>query len=145
MVMNNKKWTLRQKDGLRLALRSGNIARLKANRHADNSDFEFDMVNQSKFSDIDTSWINFEKYRIKASLKLGQHPFIEVINGLDLERGKPPHTYSKWNLCLYHGSEGIWSDQGDFTKDILPLIYTWIYFYEVWLKTNVWYGREWKH
>ena len=143
MGINIKKWFLKQKDGLKSVLKLGEITQLSISGTRITPCFEFNLVNKTNFSGIDTSWIEFQNYRIQISLRPDQHPKIIVLSGLDDE--KPPHTYPEWNLCLYHPSEKIWTGNGDLSQDILPLIYSWVYFYEVWKITGVWHGREWKH
>jgi hypothetical protein len=143
MVTDIKKWFSRQNDGLQSVLKLGEIAQLSTSGTWITPYFKFNLVNQNNFSGIDTSWIDFSNYEMQIKLRPGSQPRVIILRGLDGE--KPPHTYLQWNLCLYHPSENIWSNEGDFSQDILPLVYTWVYFYEVWQITGEWYGREWKH
>ncbi len=143
MEINIKKWFLRQKDGLKIMEKLGRITQLSISGTIVSPCFEFSLKQQNDFSGEDTSDIDFSKYRVRIKLTPGNQPMVSMIRGL--EPGKPPHTYPNWNLCMYHPSEMIWSDSGSLGADILPLIYTWSYFYEVWKVTGVWYGREYKH
>lgn len=59
---------------------------------------------------------------------------------------KPPHYYKESeSLCLYHPDNYNWQAGRILAREIVPWTAAWIYFYEVWLITGVWYGPEAEH
>lgn len=56
-----------------------------------------------------------------------------------------PHRYKEGNICLYHPSNFRWNGRQLIAKQIMDWTIAWIYFYEVWLETGVWYGPEVPH
>ncbi len=58
----------------------------------------------------------------------------------------PPHIFKESrSLCLYHPSNYYWTKEKLIAKEIVSWTAAWIYFYEVWLQTGVWYGPEAHH
>lgn len=71
-------------------------------------------------------------------------PIVKVLQPELVEN--PPHIYSETrNLCLYHPSNFKWSKEKLIAKEIVSWTSSWIYFYEVWLQTNIWFGPEVSH
>ncbi|MBS1618311.1 MAG: hypothetical protein JST76_07320 [Bacteroidetes bacterium] len=71
-------------------------------------------------------------------------PQVRVISPALVEN--PPHIYRKERtLCLYRPDNYEWTNQEIITTNILPWTGAWIYFYEIWLRTGVWYGPEAAH
>lgn len=57
-----------------------------------------------------------------------------------------PHFYKNSNrLCLFKPNDYKWNRRKLIATDIVPWAAGWIYFYEIWLKTKVWYGPEADH
>ena len=87
------------------------------------------------------------KYLIKVIYKLYYSPQVFVI--------KPslnpdvPHTYKKTGaLCLYFpGDPGnsSWNKSKLIGATIIPWTAEWLYFYELWLATGHWFGKEAPH
>lgn len=53
---------------------------------------------------------------------------------------KPPHLYPGDRLCLFHPSYGEWSSDKFIADTIIPWASLWLYYYEMWLATGIWYG-----
>lgn len=56
-----------------------------------------------------------------------------------------PHRYREGNICLYHPLNFRRNGRQLVAKQIMGWTIAWIYFYEVWLETGVWYGPEVPH
>ena len=56
-----------------------------------------------------------------------------------------PHRYSDNSLCLYYPKDGSWSPYKLVVKTIVPWTVKWLTFYEIWLITDKWFGREAPH
>jgi hypothetical protein len=87
-----------------------------------------------------------ETYDIKIEYKIGYHPCIYVINKkLDLfpNINKLPHVYdtNKQWLCLYFRKAHEWKNHNYISDTIIPWTSEWLYHYEFWLATGIWYGR----
>ena len=88
--------------------------------------------------------INMPDYFIRVTYRLGKSPRVKIIKPDLVE--DPPHFYKKQNsLCLYRPDEFIWKKEYSIAKIIIPWVSSWIYFYEVWKETDVWYGEEAEH
>lgn len=143
MEISYRKWFNNQKSGLKEMETQGMLFGLSIKIHDQTFGAGFNLANQNDFSGYDTSWIDFSKYRVVVFASKNNEPLIKFVSGT--EEGKLPHTYDEGSLCLYHPSEGVWTTKSLLSKDILPLIFTWVYFYEVWKIRGTWYGREFEH
>lgn len=56
-----------------------------------------------------------------------------------------PHIYSDGCLCLYHPNNFKWDCRKFIANEIVQWTTAWLYFYECWLDTGVWYGPEVQH
>ncbi len=56
-----------------------------------------------------------------------------------------PHRYEDDSLCLYHPDDRSWTADRFISKTIVPWTALWLAFYEMWLKSGVWYGPEAPH
>lgn len=56
-----------------------------------------------------------------------------------------PHRYSDYSLCLYHPNDRSYSPDMLVSDTIIPWTSEWLYFYELWLKEGVWWGKEAPH
>ncbi|WP_341966172.1 hypothetical protein [Flavobacterium psychrophilum] len=61
-----------------------------------------------------------------------------------IENAKHIYPDSK-TLCLYHPENYKWKKENLIANEIMGWTAGWIYFYEVWLQTNIWYGPEAPH
>ena len=128
-----------QKDGLI------QILSIKQSRqHSDSRIFTF-MLCESEFILLNEHRIklNYESYHIR--IEYGGYTKPKVfISSHNLERSCG-HLNRDNTLCLYKTTDFIWKNTNSIAKDIVPLIYAWIYFYEDWSKTKIWYGFSAKH
>lgn len=56
-----------------------------------------------------------------------------------------PHTYPDGNICLYYPGDFHWRQGMLIAGKIMQWTIAWIYFYEAWLETGVWFGPEVPH
>jgi len=71
-------------------------------------------------------------------------PIVKILKPALVEN--PPHFFKSSNsLCLYKSTNYTWSKRKLIATDILPWTAAWIFFYEVWLQTGIWYGPEAAH
>lgn len=85
-------------------------------------------------------------YRLKIRFYLDKSPRVEVLEpSLD---PKAPHRYPDGSLCLYSPADPKdqkWTQDGIIAKTIVPWAAAWLYFYEYWQETGVWYNEEASH
>ncbi|WBX96036.1 hypothetical protein [Chryseobacterium gambrini] len=84
----------------------------------------------------------FPVYTISITYRGGASPIVKVINPQLVEN--PPHVYKLADnkLCLYNPKNFTWTKEKLIAKEILEWTAGWLYFYEVWLETGIWYGPE---
>lgn len=86
----------------------------------------------------------FRKYIISITYRGAREPEVRVLSPLLVDN--PPHFYSNTkSLCLYHPDNYNWTEDKLIAKEIVPWTAAWIYFYEIWLETGIWYGPEVSH
>ena len=56
-----------------------------------------------------------------------------------------PHVYPGGYLCLYHSKYFKWTADKLIAMEIMQWTMAWLYFYECWKDTGVWYGPEVAH
>jgi hypothetical protein len=56
-----------------------------------------------------------------------------------------PHRYPDRSICLYHPDNFNWHEHLFIADYIVPWTATWIYFYEIWKCTGIWYADEESH
>ncbi len=56
-----------------------------------------------------------------------------------------PHTYADNSLCLHYPPDHSFREDKFIAKTILPWTCEWLYFYEIWKETGVWWGPEAPH
>ena len=86
---------------------------------------------------------DFRQYRCKVKYERKVAPKVFILNP-DLPKSTN-HMYKDRSLCLYKPSNWQWQNYMQFDQDLFPNICTWLYHYEVWLKTGNWYGEEAAH
>lgn len=83
-------------------------------------------------------------YTVSITYKGDERPAVKIIKPELVE--KPPHIFPEnRTICLYHVDNYRWKKEKLIAKDIVAWTTAWIYFYEVWLQTNIWYGSEVPH
>jgi hypothetical protein len=82
-------------------------------------------------------------YTVSIAYMGNERPAVKVLKPELVE--KPPHVYPGKELCLYHPSNFHWTKEKLIAREIVDWTITWIYFYEVWLQTRIWYGPEVEH
>ena len=61
-------------------------------------------------------------------------------------RPDAPHVYDDDGLlCLYHPARRPWKTTDLAALTVVPWAELWLYFYEEWLETGVWWGPEALH
>ena len=58
---------------------------------------------------------------------------------------RPPHLYPDASLCLYCPRDGSWHPGLAIARTIVPWTAEWLYFFEAWQETGVWWGPEAPH
>ncbi|MGX7329910.1 hypothetical protein [Enterococcus bulliens] len=64
----------------------------------------------------------------------------------DIIKKDIPHIYKKdiknkkVNLCLYNPRKFEWKRENWISSTIIPWIIEWLFFFELWLATDKWYG-----
>jgi hypothetical protein len=83
-------------------------------------------------------------YKLSIEYRGNLMPKVKIIDPLLVE--KPPHFYYKAEcLCLYKPENFNWTATKPISNYIVPWTSCWIYFYEVWKETGIWYGIEAEH
>lgn len=86
--------------------------------------------------------VDFSKYKLKVVCSKIHPPKIFIKQPII---AKPKHMYKDGSLCLYHWSNFKWGDDKSIARDLIPWTYMWVYYYEMWLSTGIWYGDEYEH
>ena len=79
-------------------------------------------------------------YLTEVSLQKGHHPTVNVIEPAlmpDIE-GRLPHIWEDGSLCLNTG--GQWSSKMLLVDTIIPWSSEWLFHYEMWKGTGIWFG-----
>lgn len=83
-------------------------------------------------------------YEIRAEYIPSQHPKVFVLSPKIHSRA--PHVWpNDKSLCLVNPSIHPWCPCHLVAKLTIPWTALWLYFYEVWLETGIWYGPESLH
>jgi hypothetical protein len=82
-------------------------------------------------------------YTLRITYVFGLRPIIEIISPmLALAPGQDhiPHTYDgQKDICVHLRSE--WNPGLLIADTIMPWISQWLYFYEIWVVTEKWFGK----
>lgn len=102
--------------------------------------FEFNLTNQDiEGEKVD---VNFENYHLRIEYKKTLPPKIFIVHPTITKR---KHMYKDGSLCLYHRNNFRWENGKSISKDLIPWVFMWVYYYVLWLKSGIWYGEEYKH
>lgn len=83
-----------------------------------------------------------EEYRVRVEYRVGWCPRVNVVSPVLRIRegfGNLPHVYDDGSLCLH--VLGEWQPWMLVADSTIPWISSWLYFYEVWLGTGLWFGK----
>lgn len=87
---------------------------------------------------------NGNAYTVKIVYEKGFSPDVFVISPKLLRYS--PHRYPDGSLCLYYPKDKSYDCKQSIISDtIVPWTVEWLYFYEKWLDTGVWWGKEAPH
>ena len=89
-------------------------------------------------------------YTIRLEYRVGRRPRIWIINpSLERRRNAPgqpiPHTYNsaqrgRERPCLFFPSADGWRSDQSLAATVIPWLYEWLVFYELWHITGEWLG-----
>ena len=120
----------------------GLISNYKFKRHIKGG-YTFNMSLSNQKINNENVNVDFTKYNIKIVYLNTNQPKIFIDNYQLTDN--TPHIYNDHSLCLYHASEFEWNDTKSIAYDLIPWVYMWIYYYELWLEFDEWYGEEYEH
>jgi hypothetical protein len=86
------------------------------------------------------------EYQVRMSYKLGGFPAVFVLSPdlreLTGER-RLPHCYDqeKQKLCLFYPKDRKWTPQMALAATVMKWTLAWLTFFEIWLSTDIWFGR----
>jgi len=86
---------------------------------------------------------SISEYVIKIQYDEWRRPKVYIIAPPILNSA--PHRYPDGSLCFYHPDNFDWHEYLFIADYIVPWTATWIYFYEIWKHTGVWYADEEPH
>lgn len=96
--------------------------------------------NENIESDVD-----FSRYEIEIHLNK-KLPYPQVFITEPKLLKNPPHIFTnEGSLCLIHPENFDWNNEKSAIDTIFGWTLGWIYFYEKWLKTGIWFGPEEQH
>lgn len=81
-----------------------------------------------------------ERYLIEVSLKDGNRPVVKVIAPALMpdEKGSLPHIWEDGSLCLNTAEQ--WTSKMLLVDTIIPWSSEWLFHYEAWRGTGIWFG-----
>lgn len=83
-------------------------------------------------------------YTVSITYRGSSSPIVKIVSPELVS--DPPHFYKgSKSLCLYHPENFKWAKEKLIANEIVAWTAAWIYFYEVWLQTGIWYGPEASH
>ncbi len=82
------------------------------------------------------------EYEVKIEYRKSNNPKVYVITPTITSK---KHMYSDGSLCIYKKSEMNWKASKLVSHYVVPLTCMWLYFYEIFILTDVWYGPEAPH
>ena len=85
-------------------------------------------------------------YHVRMDYTLGNSPHVRILSP-DLHHlagsRKLPHTYkqAEKRICLYYPDGRLWRPQMSLAVTVMTWTLAWLVFFELWLMTDIWYGR----
>jgi hypothetical protein len=89
-----------------------------------------------------------ETYRVQIIYRLPNRPVITSLRPtLCCRPGaqRIPHTYIGNSLCLYYPKYHEWTPRDFIAETVVPWASLWLFYYEVWHATGVWFGAGVAH
>jgi len=83
-------------------------------------------------------------YQIKIEWSAGNMPKVSILNK-DIEPSDEIHMYKDSSLCLFYPPDLKWNNHLKVSDYIIPWTIEWIIFYELYLITGTWLGKEAPH
>lgn len=83
-------------------------------------------------------------YTVSITYRGSSSPLVRVLEPELVADAKHIYKESK-TLCLYHPENFHWTKEKLIALNIVSWTAAWIYFYEGWLQSGVWYGPEAHH
>lgn len=84
-------------------------------------------------------------YEIKIEYEVFKEPRVRIMSlGLIIPNIRSEiHMYNDGSLCLYYNEKRKeWHHKMALAISIVPWTCEWLYFYEIWLVTRKWFGKE---
>lgn len=89
-------------------------------------------------------WSGGSAYEVEVTVRDRGDPDVRVIRP-QVRKGAP-HVYDDNGLlCLYHPRLRPWKPADLAALTVVPWTELWLYFYEEWLETGIWWGPEAPH
>lgn len=85
-----------------------------------------------------------EGMRYKVKIVYRQKPSVWIVSP-KIEISRSIHMYRDGSLCLYYPVDFTWTDKENLHEKILPWTAEWLVFYERYLYSGKWEGREAPH
>lgn len=81
-----------------------------------------------------------EQYLTEVSLQVGHQPIVKVLRPAlkPDDQGRLPHIWEDGSLCLH--TAGQWSTSMLLVDTTVPWSSEWLFHYEMWKGTGVWFG-----
>lgn len=81
-----------------------------------------------------------EQYLTEVSLQMGQQPIVNIIEPVLTpdDQGRLPHIWEDGSLCLK--TAGQWTTNMLLVDTTVPWSSEWLFHYEMWKGTGVWFG-----
>jgi hypothetical protein len=91
-----------------------------------------------------TGWIALEDcsaYKVKIEYVAGHEPKTTILYPI-ITPSREIHMYDDHSICLHYSPDMVWNEKVQVYKYTLPWISEWILFYEIYLITGKWEGKE---
>lgn len=85
-----------------------------------------------------------DEYQFEILFESGNYPKV-FIRRPEIIKSDFNHVYSDGSLCLFYPPDIKWKDTTLISEYIIPWVFEWIHYYEIWKMTGVWEGEEKKH
>jgi hypothetical protein len=86
----------------------------------------------------------FSVYKVAIVFRGPKPPDVYLLDP-PLVKGAKHVYYEDDSLCLYYPKDWMWNEDQIIALAIVPWTYAWLYFYEIWQDTGIWYGEEAPH